>query len=110
MLHWKPQQSLYLNDQTERIPVIRMLFTEASELKRRAEAWCERLKREFPDADFQVEPTTCYVGGGVAPMKGLPSFAVSATISWHKTSRTRQEDFDSQTCSGSEDRCGPIVF
>jgi L-seryl-tRNA(Ser) seleniumtransferase len=72
--------SLYLNDQTERIPVIRMLFIEASELKRRAEAWSMTLRKKFPDAEFQVEPTTCYVGGGVAPMKGLPSFAVSATF------------------------------
>jgi L-seryl-tRNA(Ser) seleniumtransferase len=72
--------SLYLNDQTERIPVIRMLFTEASELKSRAEAWCEALRKKFPNAEFQVESTTCYVGGGVAPMKGLPSFAVSATF------------------------------
>ncbi len=72
--------ALYLNDKSERIPVVRMLFTEASELKRRAELWREKLQNVFPDAEFQVESTTCYVGGGVAPMKGLPSFAVSSVL------------------------------
>ena len=71
---------LYLNDQVDRIPVIRMLFTEASELKRRAEGWCETLKQKFSESNFQVESTICYVGGGVAPMKGIPSFAVSVII------------------------------
>ncbi|HSE42984.1 MAG TPA: L-seryl-tRNA(Sec) selenium transferase [Acidobacteriota bacterium] len=72
--------ALYLNDQASRIPVIRMLFTEASELQRRAEDWCNALNSKFPDAHFTVEPTICYVGGGVAPMKGVPSSAVAVEI------------------------------
>jgi L-seryl-tRNA(Ser) seleniumtransferase len=68
---------LYLNDETDNIPVIRMLKAEASELQSRAEKWCEELKAKFSNAEFKVEATTCFIGGGVAPMKGLSSFAVS---------------------------------
>ncbi len=68
---------LSLNEQTERIPVIRMLYTGTSELEARAKKWCEQLQAKFPNAQFRIEATTCYIGGGVAPMKGLPSFAVS---------------------------------
>lgn len=68
---------LYLNDETDNIPVIRMLNADASELESRAEKWCQELKARFANAEFKVEATTCFIGGGVAPMKGLPSFAVS---------------------------------
>jgi L-seryl-tRNA(Ser) seleniumtransferase len=68
---------LYLNDERDNIPVIRMLKAEASELQSRAEKWCEELKAKFSNAEFKVEATTCFIGGGVAPMKGLSSFAVS---------------------------------
>jgi L-seryl-tRNA(Ser) seleniumtransferase len=68
---------LYLNDETESIPVIRMLNADASEIEGRANTWCEKLKAKFPNSEFKVEATTCFIGGGVAPMKGLPSFAVS---------------------------------
>jgi L-seryl-tRNA(Ser) seleniumtransferase len=68
---------LYLNDESNNIPVIRMLNAEASELENRAEKWCGELKAKFTNAEFKVEATTCFIGGGVAPMKGLSSFAVS---------------------------------
>jgi len=68
---------LYLNDETDNVPVIRMLNVEASELESRAEKWCGELKAKFPNVEFKVEATTCFIGGGVAPMKGLSSFAVS---------------------------------
>lgn len=68
---------LYLNDETDNIPVIRMLNADPSELESRAEKWCEELKAKFANAEFKVESTTCFIGGGVAPMKGLSSFAVS---------------------------------
>jgi L-seryl-tRNA(Ser) seleniumtransferase len=54
-----------------------MLNADASELNTRAEKWCEELRAKFANAEFKVEATTCFIGGGVAPMKGLPSFAVS---------------------------------
>jgi L-seryl-tRNA(Ser) seleniumtransferase len=68
---------LYLNDETDNIPVIRMLNAKASELESRAEKWCEELNAKFASSEFKVEATTCFIGGGVAPMKGLSSFAVS---------------------------------
>jgi L-seryl-tRNA(Ser) seleniumtransferase len=68
---------LYLNDETESIPVIRMLNSDVSEMESRAEKWCQELKVKFSTAEFKVEATTCFIGGGVAPMKGLSSFAVS---------------------------------
>ena len=68
---------LYLNDETDSIPVMRMLNADASEMEVRAGKWCVELRSKFPNSEFKVEATTCFIGGGVAPMKGLPSFAVS---------------------------------
>jgi L-seryl-tRNA(Ser) seleniumtransferase len=68
---------LYLKGETSRIPVVSMLSVSEGELKSRAKNWLSHLRKKFPNADWQMESTTCYVGGGVAPMKGLPSIAVA---------------------------------
>ncbi len=70
---------LYLKGRHEGIPVIAMLSQSADQLKQRAEAWLPDLQSAFPHQSWRVEATINYVGGGVAPMKGLPSFAVSLT-------------------------------
>ncbi len=70
---------LYLKGQQERIPVFAMLSQPADHLRQRALAWLTDLNNAFPQQSWRVEETTNYVGGGVAPMKGLPSFAVSLT-------------------------------
>lgn len=69
----------YLRRRFEEIPVLAMLMAPAESLKQRAQRWLEVLKVKFPEANFEVERTTTYVGGGVAPMKGLDSYAVSIT-------------------------------
>lgn len=68
---------LYLRGQRERIPVLRMLFETAETLEHRAAAWLLDLQTRFPECLWQVESTLNYIGGGVAPMKGLPSCAIS---------------------------------
>jgi len=70
---------LYLKGQQERVPVIAMLSESVDHLKQRASAWLSDLESMFPEQSWRLEETTNYVGGGVAPMKGLPSFAVSLT-------------------------------
>ena len=70
---------LYLKGQQERVPVIAMLSQSSDHLKHRAHAWLSDLETAFPQHSWHVEETTNYVGGGVAPMKGLPSFAVALT-------------------------------
>lgn len=70
---------LYLSGKALRVPVIRMMSEPAGELRKRAAAWVEELHRLVPSARFSLAATECFIGGGVAPMKGLPSFAVAVT-------------------------------
>jgi L-seryl-tRNA(Ser) seleniumtransferase len=78
------------------IPVLQMLSIDPQELRARAEKWADELRKLFPQAAIGVEETTCYVGGGVAPMKGIPSTAVtlsSAELSAAQISaRLRESD------------------
>ncbi len=67
----------YLKGEGSRIPVVSMLSTPVTQLESRGKAWLQDLQAEFPKVSWTLESTTCYVGGGVAPMKGLPSAAIS---------------------------------
>ena len=67
---------LYLKGEASRIPVISMLSASEVELKNRGKKWLSQLRKKFPNAEWELESTTCYVGGGVAPMKGIPSVAI----------------------------------
>lgn len=67
----------YLKGESWRIPVVSMLSTSAEILESRAKSWSSDLQKRIPRAEWKVESTTSYVGGGVAPMKGLPSFAIA---------------------------------
>ena len=70
---------LYLLDRQDRVPVLRMRSVPAEDLRRLAEAWRAELQGLLPQASFRVEQTVCYAGGGVAPMKGVDSYALSVT-------------------------------
>lgn len=70
---------LYLKGQQERVPVVAMLSQTADDLMQRARVWLSELEAAFPQQSWLMEETTNFVGGGVAPMKGLASFAVSLT-------------------------------
>lgn len=69
----------YLKGEASHIPVVSMLSTPLTQLELRGKTWLFDLEREFPKAAWKLESTTCYVGGGVAPMKGLPSAAISVS-------------------------------
>jgi L-seryl-tRNA(Ser) seleniumtransferase len=56
-----------------------MLSSSEQTLQKRGKIWLADLQKRIPNGNWQLEPTTCFIGGGVAPMRGLPSFAVSLT-------------------------------
>jgi L-seryl-tRNA(Ser) seleniumtransferase len=66
----------YAKGQPQQIPVIAMASQTAEDLKRRAQSWIEQLQQQFPDQKWSIEETQNYFGGGVAPMKALPSCAI----------------------------------
>ncbi|HJZ13763.1 MAG TPA: L-seryl-tRNA(Sec) selenium transferase, partial [Acidobacteriota bacterium] len=68
---------LYLRGEKEKIPVLQMLFEPLELLQQRAKNWLSQLQSRFPESSWRIESTLNYIGGGVAPMKGLPSCAVS---------------------------------
>lgn len=74
---------LHLSGKASRVPVIRMMSEPANNLSKRGTAWIEKLRQLVPAARFTLEATECFIGGGVAPMKGLPSFAVAVTHPEH---------------------------
>lgn len=71
--------ALYARGQSRQVPVIAMLAQTPQQLQERGLSWIAQLRQKLPDMAFELESTSCYVGGGVAPMKELPSFAVSLT-------------------------------
>jgi len=73
--------ALYLKKQYAEIPVIAMLSQSVENLQKRGEHWLQQLRSEFANCTFELEATSCYVGGGVAPMKALPSVAISISSS-----------------------------
>lgn len=71
----------YARGREQDIPVIRMIQQSADELLESAEEWLIRLRQQFPNEIWTVEATRNYIGGGVAPMKELLSYAVSLIAS-----------------------------
>lgn len=71
--------TLYLSGKASRVPVIRMMSEPADVMRTRGEIWIDELRNIVPEARFSLEPTECFIGGGVAPMKGLASFAVAVS-------------------------------
>ena len=67
----------YARGQEHEIPVIAMIQQSADELRARAQSWMEKLQKQYPDEEWSVEETQNFIGGGVAPMKALSSFAVT---------------------------------
>jgi L-seryl-tRNA(Ser) seleniumtransferase len=69
--------SSYARDRETDVPAIQMISHTAESLFDRANQWMEQLRLRFPDEKWSVEATQNYIGGGVAPMKELPSYAVA---------------------------------
>lgn len=67
----------YLKGTHEKIPVLQMLSKTSEQLRKTAERWKTELQQEFPTEIWKLEATQNFIGGGVAPMKHLPSYAVS---------------------------------
>ncbi len=60
------------------IPTLAMLFAQADDLKKRAGNLARFLASALPDLTFKVLETFSQAGGGAAPERELPSWAVSA--------------------------------
>ncbi|HET6268182.1 MAG TPA: L-seryl-tRNA(Sec) selenium transferase [Acidobacteriota bacterium] len=70
---------LHLRNPMEGIPVLSMLAQSEAQLKERGTAWLSELKARIPSATFELVASECFIGGGVAPMKGLASWAVAVS-------------------------------
>ena len=68
---------LYLNDETESIPVMRMLNTDASEIEGRARNGVKNVKSKFQIRNLMLKRPLVLLVEVFADEKGLPSFAVS---------------------------------
>ncbi len=63
---------LYLVGQYDRVPVLRMIYEDPSDVRRRAVS----LKRRLKLAGSRVSRTSAAIGGGSAPTKTLPSYGL----------------------------------
>lgn len=63
----------YLREQYDQIPLLRMLRLSAAEVRRR----CEALAEAVQGCAVEVVATHCMIGGGSAPGKSVPSFALA---------------------------------
>lgn len=72
---------LYLNpyEAIRQIPTLAMLFADPSELRQKAEDLNRIIAEAAPGLQLEVVPTESQTGGGAAPEKPLPSWAVSVT-------------------------------
>ena len=64
-----------LREDTDEIPLLRMLALPADRIERRCRALADALVQALPGA-ADVLPTRTVIGGGSAPGKSLPSFAL----------------------------------
>ncbi len=60
----------------QEIPVISMISQTAEQLRERGNLWLQQLQERFPNEKWSLESTLNYIGGGVAPMKALPSYGI----------------------------------
>ncbi len=65
--------SAYVREQFERIPLLQMLKAPPEQIRQR----CELLAASAAALSASVQPTSTMIGGGAAPGKSLPSFAVA---------------------------------
>ncbi len=63
----------YLREQYDRIPLLHLLRLPSAEVRRR----CEALAASVSRLSASVQPTRTLIGGGAAPGRSLPSFALS---------------------------------
>lgn len=70
----------YVTENLEEIPTIRMLRTPATELERRARSLADRLASAGVGLPIEIVAVASRVGGGAAPGRDLPSFALA--IEW----------------------------
>ncbi|HDM32531.1 MAG TPA: L-seryl-tRNA(Sec) selenium transferase, partial [Deltaproteobacteria bacterium] len=68
---------LYLDGEYNKVPVLRMIYEEPVEVKRRAVSLHRRLRLK----GAKVLRTSAVIGGGSAPSKTIPSFGLSIVSS-----------------------------
>ncbi len=66
---------------TEQLPIFAMMHASMDVLETRARAITEALAGVGTIAQATVEQTTCYLGGGSLPTRGMPSVAVRLVVS-----------------------------
>ena len=66
----------YAKGTVETVPVLRMIRQSPEQLRIVAENWLAALRSEFTNEEWSIEATSNFIGGGVAPMKELPSCAI----------------------------------
>lgn len=71
------QTYLLKPEQTDTIPVIRMLMTPESTFKKRAQRIVRAVKKKMPSLDLAIVRDTSQVGGGAYPLHDLPTWAVA---------------------------------
>lgn len=64
------------NNAEEELPTLRMLRAPAEEVRPRADALAEALRREAPGLEIDVASSVARSGGGTLPLYEIPSFAV----------------------------------
>ncbi|MEG1873507.1 MAG: L-seryl-tRNA(Sec) selenium transferase, partial [Ruthenibacterium sp.] len=62
-----------------KIPALRMLYTPAEELKKRAESLCKAISARTCACEAEVVPCDSQTGGGAVPTQLLPSWAAAIT-------------------------------
>ncbi len=74
---------LYLDDEMllREVPFYRILSTPVPEVKARAEALAERIRKEVHDLEVSVQEDVARPGSGALPVEELPSYSVGVTES-----------------------------
>ena len=72
----------YITGDLDSIPTVRMLRASVTDLERRAVGLAEHVAVAAPDAAVDVVEVSSQVGGGAAPGRELPSFALAIAFSY----------------------------
>ncbi len=73
------------------IPVLRMISASGDDMRKRAEALADAIKRVDPSIAVELVPVEDQIGGGSAPMVRLPGWAVSVKEGMKSADRTERK-------------------
>lgn len=71
----------YLKDEAEReIPIVKMMSLKLDQLKGRAEAWRDELRRSLSEVEANVIEGQSTVGGGSLPDESIPTYLLELQV------------------------------